>query len=212
MASSSFSQHFLALVDVKLNGSNYREWFTIVRIILHGIGLVGHVNGTSPQPSTPDASCTLADHYTMAHICQSYEIDIHTEIGNLLSIHAMWKHLGYMFEHSISGSQYTILHEITYVQQCEHCVRENVSNLWFLWHQIDFLVESTLLTCKCYTTHSQSHQTQRTIEFLIHIYLNFEAVHSKLLNWDALQHLMMSFIVLLLRRPVSTHYLLDLSK
>lgn len=47
MASSSSSLNFLAPMDVKLNGSNYKEWFTIVHIILIGLELLGQVDGTS---------------------------------------------------------------------------------------------------------------------------------------------------------------------
>lgn len=69
MASSSSSPHFKALVDVKLNGSTYREWFTTIHIILLGMGMLSHVDGTSPQPSTLDASWILTDHCTIAFIC-----------------------------------------------------------------------------------------------------------------------------------------------
>ena len=31
---SSYTLSFLTLVDVKLNGDNYKEWLTIVRVIL----------------------------------------------------------------------------------------------------------------------------------------------------------------------------------
>lgn len=89
MASFS-SSLFLAPVDVKLNASNYKERFTTVRIILFGMVLLGHVDCTFPQPSKANASWTLADHCTMAVICQSCEIDIHMQIGNLPTAHAMW--------------------------------------------------------------------------------------------------------------------------
>lgn len=116
MASSSSSLNFLAPMDVKLNGSNYKEWFTIVHIILIGLELLGQVDGTSSQPSEHVASWTLAGHCTMTRICQSYKVDVRMEIEHLPTACAMWERLGNMFEHSSSTHQYAILQDITHVQ------------------------------------------------------------------------------------------------
>lgn len=112
MASSSSFPHFLAPVNIKLNDFNYREWFTTVCIILLGMDLFSHIDGTSPQPSTPNASLTLANHCTMTLIFQSCEIDVHMEIGHLPTTHAMWDHLVFMFEHSSSAYQYAIIQDL----------------------------------------------------------------------------------------------------
>ncbi|XP_039146892.1 uncharacterized protein LOC120284166 [Dioscorea cayenensis subsp. rotundata] len=186
MASTSSAPHFLAPVDIKLNGFNYREWFTTVRIVLLGMDLLAHVDGTSPQPSTPDTSWTLADRRTMTIICQSCEIDVRMEIGHLPTAHAMWEHLAHMFEHSSSARQYAILQDLTHIQQRERSVREYVTNLRSLWHQIDSLETSTCLKCTCCKTRTQSRQIQRTFEFLMHLHPDFEAIRSQLLNRDPL--------------------------
>ena len=37
-------------VDVKLNGSNYKEWLTTIRVILLGLEMFGHIDSTSISP------------------------------------------------------------------------------------------------------------------------------------------------------------------
>ncbi|KAH7655629.1 Retrotransposon Copia-like N-terminal protein [Dioscorea alata] len=133
MTSSASTPQFLAPVDIKLNSSNYRKWFTTARIVLLGMDLLGYVDGTSPQPSTPDASWTLADRCTMTIICQFCEIDVRMEIGYLPTAHAMWQHFGHMFEHSSSAHQYVILQDFTHIQQRERSVKEYDSDLQSLW-------------------------------------------------------------------------------
>lgn len=63
--------------------------FITVLIVLLRRDLLGHVNGTSPPLSIPDASWTLADYRTMTLICQSCKIDVYTEIGHLPPAHAI---------------------------------------------------------------------------------------------------------------------------
>lgn len=100
MASTS-SPNFLAPVDVKLNGSNYKECYTTAYFILLGLELLGHVDITSSPPTETDtssasASWFTADHCVMSLICQSCEVYIHIEIGHLSTTRAMWDHLSYM--------------------------------------------------------------------------------------------------------------------
>ncbi|KAH7679310.1 Zinc finger CCHC-type protein, partial [Dioscorea alata] len=103
-------------------------WFTTVRIVLLGMDLLGHVDGSSPQSSTPDASWTLADRRTMTLTCQSCEIDVRMEIGHLSTAQAMWEHLGNMFEHSSSARQYAILQDLTHIQQHFEAVHSQLLN------------------------------------------------------------------------------------
>lgn len=57
MASTS-SLNFPTPVDVKLNGSNYKEWYTTMHIILLGLELLSHVDGTSFLPKETDPLST----------------------------------------------------------------------------------------------------------------------------------------------------------
>lgn len=137
MATSSYSPHFLTSMDVKLKGSNYKEWFTTVSIILLGVELLGHVDGTSSHLSEPEASWTLADRRAMTLICQSCEIDVRMETKHFPTAYAMWAHLHHMFKYSSSTRQFAILQDITHVQQRERFVKEYVSDLRSIWLQID---------------------------------------------------------------------------
>ena len=89
----SHTSSFLTPVDVKLNQTNYKEWHTTVRVILYGLDLFGHVDGTTLPPaessflgsgdssrstlaSSDSSAWHAADHRAMAIIYQSCELDV----------------------------------------------------------------------------------------------------------------------------------------
>ena len=91
-------------VDVKLNGSNYKEWLTTIRVILLGLEMFGHIDSTSISPlessitsSGGSSSTTSAlsarhswhtdDHRATTLICQSCEINIRMENSHLGTTH-----------------------------------------------------------------------------------------------------------------------------
>lgn len=160
---STLSPNFLSLVDVKLNGSNYEEWYSIVCITLLGLEPLGHVDGTSFPPKETDTlsaitSLFTVDHRTISFICQSYE-DIYTEISHFPIILAIWDHLHHLFEESSYAHQYAILQDLTYVYQWECFVREYVTELQYSWRQLNSLEPSTCLMWKCCKARIQSCQT-----------------------------------------------------
>ncbi|XP_039120726.1 proline-rich receptor-like protein kinase PERK10 [Dioscorea cayenensis subsp. rotundata] len=84
--------------DVMLNGKNYKAWSSTLCVLLHGLYLWDHVDGTRPPPVSSSAAssgsssstvtsapsststnllkCTEDDAHTIAIICQSCELPI----------------------------------------------------------------------------------------------------------------------------------------
>ena len=53
----SHSPHgFHTIVDVKLNGDNYKIWAGSVRLILFGLDLLSHIDGSPPEAASSKAS------------------------------------------------------------------------------------------------------------------------------------------------------------
>ena len=53
----SHSSHgFHTAVDVKLNGDNYKIWAGSVRLILFGLDLLSHIDGSPPETASSEAS------------------------------------------------------------------------------------------------------------------------------------------------------------
>ena len=53
----SHSSHgFHTVVDVKLNGDNYKIWAGSVRLILFGLDLLSHIDGSPPAAASSEAS------------------------------------------------------------------------------------------------------------------------------------------------------------
>ena len=170
---SPHTPNFLNLVDVKLNGANYEKWLTTVCMILLGLELYVHVDGTYPPPlefstSSPGGLTSntfvssdrnawhAANHRAIAVICQSCELDVRMDIGHFATAREMWEHLRHMFEQSSSAGEYAVLQDIAHVQQRERSVREYVTELRSLWRQLDSLEPPTCLTCTCCQSRAQS--------------------------------------------------------
>ena len=84
--------------DVKLNGQNYREWETSIRVLLMGPELDHHLDDDPPE-ETDDAKKALRkkwntnDRKVMSVICQNVEVPIRMDIARLLTTKEMWSHL-----------------------------------------------------------------------------------------------------------------------
>ena len=56
MASTQPPTSFLQKADVILDGQNYKAWSATVGVILCGLDLWGHIDGTEPAPPPPAVS------------------------------------------------------------------------------------------------------------------------------------------------------------
>ena len=78
------------------------------------------------------------------------------EVGHLDTAREVWDHLCRMFEQSSSAREYAVLQDIAHLQQRERSVREYVTELRSLWHQLDSLEPPTCLHCTCCQTRAHS--------------------------------------------------------
>ena len=96
----SHSPHgFHTAIDVKPNGDNYKIWAGSVRVILFGLNLLSHIDGSPPETASSEASgdttpassardsgrtCWhLDDRRGCAIIGQSLELAVRQEVFNL---------------------------------------------------------------------------------------------------------------------------------
>ena len=104
----------------------------------------------------------------------------------------MWDHLLQKFEQFSTAWLYIVIPEQINVQQGNHSIREFVTQLPSLWHQINALAPSyynTYWHCHCMNYHcvvakDKGIETLHTFEFLMRLRPSFEAVYGWLLNRD----------------------------
>ena len=119
----SHSHHgFHIAVDVKLNGDNYKIWVGSVRLILFGLNLLSHIDGSPPEvassadsaDSTSSAPITgrtrwhLDDRRACAIIGQSLEPAVRQEVFHLTVAQQMWDHLRQMFEQTSTSRSFAL--------------------------------------------------------------------------------------------------------
>ena len=123
----SHSPHgFHTAIDVKLNGDNYKLWAGSVRMILFGLDLLSHIDGSPPESasietsgdstsSTRDSGRTrwhLDDRHACAFIGQSLEPAVRQEIFHLTVAQQMWDHLRQMFEQASTSRSFALAQEL----------------------------------------------------------------------------------------------------
>lgn len=87
------SAHTYLQPDVKLEGSNYREWFVSVHMLFDSLDLLSHINGT-PAPfiisNEKVVDWDVANGWARGVISQSVMIEIRLEMHTLLTSLAIW--------------------------------------------------------------------------------------------------------------------------
>ncbi|XP_039125223.1 uncharacterized protein LOC120261408 [Dioscorea cayenensis subsp. rotundata] len=172
MASTQVS--YLQKADVMLNDKNYKAWSSTLRVLLRGLNLWGHVDGTRPPPCSSSAvssssssstvtsasSSTYADLLkwtkddarTIAIICQSCELHIR-------------------------------LATLTFTYRRETSVSDFFAVLSDLWRQCDEMTPSPSPTCAQCLAIAQYRDYLHIYEFLMRLRPEFEAVRAQLLHW-----------------------------
>nr|CAD1837251.1 unnamed protein product [Ananas comosus var. bracteatus] len=105
-------------LDVKLSGSNYREWSVSVKLLLDALDLTDHINDTSPPTEEKKLKeWNNADRRTRGIISTSVEIDIRMQLVSFTKAQEMWDHLKKLYEQSSHAQSYAEFQEITSAHQ-----------------------------------------------------------------------------------------------
>ena len=168
MASNPTSS-FLQKADVILDGRNYKAWTATISVILRGLDLWGHIDGTEPAPPPPIAlpanssSSTVStgpssqrsewakwrsdDSRAIAVICQSVELPIRLQVFELPMAKAIWDHLRRLYLPSSQALRYSLFQTLGTCYQRDRSVQEFFAELTDLWRQGDEMAPTHCLTC-----------------------------------------------------------------
>ncbi|XP_020107831.1 uncharacterized protein LOC109723762 isoform X2 [Ananas comosus] len=173
-------------LDVKLSGSNYREWSVSVKLLLDALDLTDHINDTSPPADEKKLKeWNNADRRTRGIISTSVEIDIRMQLVSFTTAQQMWAHLQKLYEQSSHAQSYAEFQEITSAHQGERSIQEFYSFMQARWRQLSIMDESlcqTCLACTCATKQTQIRDQQRLFQFIMRLRPEFEALRGQLLH------------------------------
>ncbi|KAH7663855.1 Retrotransposon Copia-like N-terminal protein [Dioscorea alata] len=222
MASAQVS--YLQKADVMLDGKNYKAWSSTLRVLLRGLNLWGHVDGTRPPPisstvasstsssstvtgasSSPSADLlkwTEDDARTIAIICQSCELPIRLAVCDFSTSKAIWDHLRALYLPYSQALRYSLLQTLTSTYQRESFVSDFFAMLSDLWRQCDEMAPSPSPTCDRCLAIAQDRDYLRIYEFLMRLRPEFEAVRAQLLHRVTPSLLVILWLMYLLRRLV----------
>jgi hypothetical protein len=81
-------------MDVKLNGSNYRDWAFSLKMLLKSVGLYPHLTDNPPASTATNdkevKAWRLADDCVMAAICMSTDLSIRSCLEDHNTAKEMW--------------------------------------------------------------------------------------------------------------------------
>jgi hypothetical protein len=113
------------ILDIKLNGQNYREWAFSLKMLMQVVGLALHLTDDPPDADDKDAKAwRLNDGHVMATICMSIDQDIRTCLEEHTTTKEMWAYLEGKYQQSSSALHYSIRQRLHHLQQQDMSVDE----------------------------------------------------------------------------------------
>ena len=203
MASSHL--FYLPKSDITVDGSNYKEWATTLRVILRRLHLWGHIDSTTPAPpsvvfdeaSSPSATSGTVlppsppsnwkkwhedDSWVIFVLCQSVEISIRMVVCEFPTAKEIWDHLRQLYLPSSQAQKCSLVQTLASAYQRDRSVQAFFAELSDLWRQLDGMFTSGCSTCMSYTTIAQERDHLRMYEFPMRLRPEFESVLPQMMH------------------------------
>ena len=108
------------VMDVKLNGSNYRDWAFSLRMLLRSVGLYPHLTDNPPVPTATNdkevKAWLLDDDRVMAAICMNTDLSIRSCLEDHNTAKEMWDYLKGRYQQSSSALRYSLRQNLHHLQ------------------------------------------------------------------------------------------------
>ncbi|CAN6351547.1 unnamed protein product [Urochloa humidicola] len=178
------------ILDVKLDGSNYREWAFSLKMLLTYGGSASHLTDGPPASTTANEkevqAWHLADDRVMAIICMSTDLSIRSCLEDHKTTKEMWDYLQGRYQQSSSALRYSLRQNIHHLQQQDMSIEEYYIAFNKLSSQVDSMVPKPASLCAACTlawTASEKHDQQDTMfDFVMGLRSDFEPIRVQLLG------------------------------
>ncbi|XP_022679406.1 uncharacterized protein LOC111256097 [Setaria italica] len=210
------------VMDVKLNGSNYREWAFSLKMLLRSADLASHLTD-APPPATNDKEVkawNLEDDRVMTTICMSIDLSIRSCLEDHNTAKEMWDYLKGRYQQSSSVLRYSLRQNLHHLQQQDMSVEEYYNAFTKISRQLDSMVPKPSPLCKdcvpSLTDRDKYDQQNTMFDFVMGLRSEFEPIRVQLLGRPTLPTLSEALSALMaeetrlktLTAPVSQHSVL----
>jgi hypothetical protein len=182
--------HGSSILDVKLDGTNYREWAFSLKMLLKYGGSASHLTNAPPAAaSTNDKEIKawrLTDDRVMAIICMSTVLSIRSCLEDHKSAKEMWYYLQSRYQQSSSALRYSLRQNLQHLQQQNVSIEEYYAAFNKISSQIASMVPKSLSLCTTCTpawTARATYDAQYTMfDFVMGLRSDFEPIRVQLLG------------------------------
>lgn len=166
-----------------LQGDNYATWVRGISKALNAKNKLGFVDGSMPAPTDPSlyASWKRCDDLVGSWILNSVHPDLRASCMYADSSYTIWQDLKVRFTHSNASKLYQLRTAITTLKQESLSVTAYHNKLKGLWDEIDSLTPNNACICGAGKTWLESHERDRTMEFLQGLHDRFSSLRSQIL-------------------------------
>ncbi|CAO1941965.1 unnamed protein product [Urochloa humidicola] len=178
------------VLDVKLDGSNYREWAFSLKMMLKYGGSASHLTDAPPAATSSNGqevqAWRLADDRVMAIICMSTDLSIRSCLEDHKTAKEMWEYLQGRYQQSSSALRYSLRQNLHHLQQQDMSIEEYYIAFNKISSQIDSMIPKP--SCLCTTCTSawvarEKHDQQDTMfDFVMGLRSDFEPIRVQLLG------------------------------
>ncbi|CAL4970183.1 unnamed protein product [Urochloa decumbens] len=180
------------VLDVKLDGSNYREWAFSLKMMLKYGGSASHLTDPPPASTSDNQEVEarhLADDRVMAIICMSTDLSIRSSLEDHKTAKEMWDYLQGRYQQSSSALRYSLRQNLHHLQQQDMSIEEYYIAFNKTSSQIDSMIPKPPSVCTTCTTCSpawaakEKHDQQDTMfDFVMGLRSDFEPLRVQLLG------------------------------
>ncbi|KAK3001372.1 hypothetical protein RJ639_022154 [Escallonia herrerae] len=140
-----------ALIDIKLNDTNYGLWSQVVEMYISGKDKLGYINGDLPQPQETDPSFIkwrTENAVVKSWLINSMDPKLSSNYIRFPTTKAAWDAIATTYFDGPDTSQvYDLKRKVTRIRQGEGSIETYYNNLQGLWREIDFRLPN-LMKCE----------------------------------------------------------------
>ncbi|CAL4924574.1 unnamed protein product [Urochloa decumbens] len=177
------------VLDVKLDGSNYREWAFSLKMLLKYGGFASHL--TAPPEATSDnekevQAWHLADDRVMAIISMSTDLSIRSCLEDHKTTKEMWDYLQSRYQQSSSALRYSLRQNLQHLQQRDMSIEECYASFNKISSQIDSMVPKPPSLCTpctpAWSAREKYDQQDTIFDFMMGLRSDFEPIRVQILG------------------------------
>ncbi|CAL1408190.1 unnamed protein product [Linum trigynum] len=178
--------------SVRLTSTNFALWEFQFRVFVEGRGLLGILDGTTPQPDAGAANAQERAQWNQNDARLRFWLLGCVDASTCLSLrlfptaNRMWRHLTALYSTVNPARQFEVQMALARLEQGDKSVTEYFNLAQELWTEQD-LIQAALRPHALTEETIEERQRTRILEFLMRLRPDFEGVRSALLNKEELK-------------------------